>query len=283
MRIRDIEFIIKELEIDIEQIYLNRNNNDACIEYIKKQYFEFIKKENIDENLRKEVNSIYSDIRKNNAILGLLVNYIVDVYEKNNLKQDHLIHIENKNKVKKDEKGKVKYEDKFLYRNADKLLDEIVIFATYREIYQGVVKAISLSKRETLTIRLTPFDFDKPKIVSSSAGNYYQVKISIQDDHSGWSMDENKNLILHIDINLYDAILGTVFMVKLLDDTSIKVDIPELTKEGQTLIIPQAGWPITRNKKTDLIIITHIKYPKYLSEYEKQIINTLRNIEKSKT
>ena len=281
MKKSDVNIFVKTLGIDIIHICNNKTNDEVCMEHIKKQYIEFVKNNAADDDLRKLINTIYSDIRRNKAHLGMFVNHISEICTKNNsAKKQEII---DKNKKQKDKEiGKSITKGDFIYKQTDRFLDEVIIIANYKEIYRGDVKVMQLSKREHITIRLSPFNIDKSDIVASSTGNYYLIKIAPQNDNV-WSLDENKNLVCQVPVHLYDALLGTVIMVTLLDDTVIKVDIPPLTKDGQQIIIPDKGWPMSNEKRSNLIVKACIIYPDYLSEYEKQIINTLRNIEKSKT
>ena len=281
MKKSDVDIFVKTLGIDIVHICTNKTNDEVCMEHIKKQYIEFVKNNTTDDDLRKLINTIYSEIRRNKAHLGMFVNYISEICAKNNgAKKQEIL---DKNKKQKDkETNKSISKGDFIYKRTDRFLDEVIIIATYKEIYRGDVKVLQLSKKEQITFRLSPFNIDKSDIVTSSIGNYYLIKVAPQNDNV-WSLDENKNLVCQVPIRLYDALLGTVIMVTLLDDTVIKVDIPPLTKEGQQIIIPDKGWPISNEKRSNLIVKVRITYPNYLSEYERQIISTLRNIEKSKT
>jgi len=281
MKKSDVDIFVKTLRIDISYICSNKTNNEICMEHIKRQYIDFVKNNQADDELSKLINNIYSDIRRNKAHLGMFVNYVYEMCSKNN-KSNRQETINRNKKTKKDEKQNTIAKGEFIYKRTEQFLDEVIIIATYKEIYRGDVKILQLSKKEHIIVRLSPFNIDKSDIVTSSSGSYYLIRIAPQSDDV-WSLDEDRNLVCQVPVHLYDALLGTVVMVTLLDDTVINVDIPPLTKDGQQIIIPDKGWPMSNEKRSNLVVKVRITYPSYLSEYEKQIINTLRNIEKSKT
>lgn len=77
-------------------------------------------------------------------------------------------------------------------------------------------------------------------------------------------MINGHNITKHIDIGVIEAIKGGIIEIPYLDGTTLGVDIPEGTQDGQSITIPNKGFYMpTINRKTDLIIIVHVIIPKY--------------------
>lgn len=109
-------------------------------------------------------------------------------------------------------------------------------------------------------------------VPGGQSGDLY-IKINVKP-HSVYKR-EGFNLRTDIDIKLTEALLGTIYKLKLLEGNIIEVKIPEGTNHGDLLRIKEQGVPQGRNRG-DIIIKVLVKMPNKLSHKAKEIILKLR-------
>lgn len=82
---------------------------------------------------------------------------------------------------------------------------------------------------------------------------------------------EGNDLIANINIKLSDALLGKDFELETLEN-KITISIPECISPGQILRVKNAGVPVNKNKRGDILLKIDIDFPKKLGRKEKEII-----------
>ncbi|MFT6829576.1 MAG: molecular chaperone DnaJ [Candidatus Paceibacteria bacterium] len=83
------------------------------------------------------------------------------------------------------------------------------------------------------------------------------------------------DLIMEHEIQMSDAVLGTIHKITMLDDTKLEVEVPAGTTHGTTLRVAGKGI-ITDRIKGNLMITIKIKIPKKLSKKAKEAMEVLQ-------
>ncbi|MEK7564005.1 MAG: molecular chaperone DnaJ [Patescibacteria group bacterium] len=102
-------------------------------------------------------------------------------------------------------------------------------------------------------------------------GDLY-IKINVAP-HPLFKRDGN-DLVMNLDLNLSDALLGMKYPVKTLDG-DIEVTIPEGVKINEVLRVRGKGVP-NKNKRGDLLIKLNIKLPHKISKKSRELIEQLK-------
>lgn len=86
------------------------------------------------------------------------------------------------------------------------------------------------------------------------------------------------DLIKTIDVNIFDAILGTEKTITAIDGKDINIKIPELTKPSHTFVIKDKGMPNVNNPKHygNMRVVVNYKMPNNLSKEDKKILEKFR-------
>jgi curved DNA-binding protein len=87
------------------------------------------------------------------------------------------------------------------------------------------------------------------------------------------------DLYLHVDIDLYTAILGGEIIVETLDG-KVKLNVKPETQNGTRIKLKGKGFPVYKKEGQfgDLFITYTIKIPKNLSEQQKELFRTLSKL-----
>jgi molecular chaperone DnaJ len=87
----------------------------------------------------------------------------------------------------------------------------------------------------------------------------------------------NGNINTKMKINVFNALLGYEQEITCIDDSKVKVKIPELTKNGHNFIIKGKGLPKFKNSSQygDLIVTLEYELPKKLSEKQKVMLKNI--------
>ncbi|XP_063233385.1 dnaJ homolog subfamily B member 13-like isoform X1 [Bacillus rossius redtenbacheri] len=87
---------------------------------------------------------------------------------------------------------------------------------------------------------------------------------------------EGHNLVMVHTLELQDALTGCTVVVSTLDDKTLRVPITEVTAPGYQKVVPGEGMPhaTDRHQRGDLIIRFNVKYPQYLSEASRRLVQT---------
>ena len=109
-------------------------------------------------------------------------------------------------------------------------------------------------------------------ISRGTAGDLY-IKINVTP-HETFKRDGN-DLVMNLNLNLSDALLGAKYPIKTLDG-EIEVTIPEGVSVNEILRVKGKGVPIAKNKRGDLLIKLHIKLPSKLSRKSRELIEELK-------
>ncbi|MCC7160347.1 molecular chaperone DnaJ [Candidatus Nomurabacteria bacterium] len=86
---------------------------------------------------------------------------------------------------------------------------------------------------------------------------------------------EGNDLVMSLNLNLSDALLGTKYPIKTLDG-DIEVTIPEGVSINEVLRVRGKGVPTSKNKRGDLLIKLNIKLPNKLSRKSRELIEELK-------
>ncbi|MFA6520236.1 MAG: molecular chaperone DnaJ [Candidatus Paceibacterota bacterium] len=109
-------------------------------------------------------------------------------------------------------------------------------------------------------------------ISKGTSGDLY-IKINVAP-HPVFKREGN-DLVMNLNLNLSDALLGTKYPIETLDG-EIEVTIPEGVSINEILRVRGKGVPIGKNKRGDLLIKLNIKLPKKLSRKSREIIEELK-------
>ncbi len=109
-------------------------------------------------------------------------------------------------------------------------------------------------------------------ISKGTAGDLY-IKINVTSHHV-FKRDGN-DLVMNLNLNLSDALLGTKYPIQTLDG-EIEVTIPEGVSINEILRVRGKGVPTGKNKRGDLLIKLNIKLPSKLSRKSREIIEELK-------
>lgn len=109
-------------------------------------------------------------------------------------------------------------------------------------------------------------------ITRGTAGDLY-IKINVTP-HPVFKREGN-DLVMNLNLNLSDALLGTKYPIKTLDG-EIEVTIPEGVSINEILRVRGKGVPTGKNKRGDLLIKLNIKLPAKLSRKSRELIEELK-------
>lgn len=109
-------------------------------------------------------------------------------------------------------------------------------------------------------------------IKGSNSGDLY-IKVKVKPDQT--YKRDGFNLRTDINIKLTEAILGTVYKLKLLEGDIIDIKIPEGTNNGNLLRVRERGIPENRGRG-DLIVRVLVKIPDRLSRKAKEAVEKLK-------
>ena len=96
---------------------------------------------------------------------------------------------------------------------------------------------------------------------------------------------DGRDLHKVIDIDAFDAIIGTKVIIKTIEDRRLELKIPPGTQPGSTLSIPEYGLPMLNNqnlRRGHIFVHINVNIPKSLNTEQLKIIRELKNgIDKS--
>jgi len=105
------------------------------------------------------------------------------------------------------------------------------------------------------------------------------IVIIQQKEHEIFSV-VGDNIILELPVSISQAVLGDKIEVPTVYKDPIVVDIPSGSTDGSFIKLDGYGLPITLNSNGDMIVVCRIIVPKLLSEEEKALFESLKNIPK---
>lgn len=129
--------------------------------------------------------------------------------------------------------------------------------------------AIPAGIRDGEMVRMTSYG---EAISKGTAGDLY-IKINVAK-HPIFKREGN-DLVMDLNLNLSDALLGIKHSIKTLDG-EIEVTIPEGVSINEILRVRGKGVPFGKNKRGDLLIKLHIKLPSKLSRKSRELIEELK-------
>ncbi len=158
------------------------------------------------------------------------------------------------------------------------------IYIKLEESYHGCRKDILLQTGETVKLDIKPgaytglrFRFkgkghkSKYNEMAESGDVFIMVNVMIDPRFRVMKHDLYKD----IEISLYDSLLGTEVEIETLDGL-IKIKVPEGTKNGQKLRIPNKGMPIyNTNMSGDLYVVANVIVHKF-DDRERKALDVLR-------
>ena len=86
------------------------------------------------------------------------------------------------------------------------------------------------------------------------------------------------DLYSELEVDYLDAILGATTKFLNIDGEEIKIEIPRLTQNGETIRIKGKGFPKPYFGRGDLILKVKVRLPSKLSEEEKALLEKLREV-----
>lgn len=106
------------------------------------------------------------------------------------------------------------------------------------------------------------------------AGDLY-VKVHVKPHPT--FRKEGANLVMNLPVKLTDALLGTTVSVTTIDDKTLEVKVPAMTKTEETLRIRNKGVAYVEGGNGDLLIRVSASLPKKLSGKAKKAIEDLKS------
>ena len=88
---------------------------------------------------------------------------------------------------------------------------------------------------------------------------------------------EGDNLKMHLTVNVWHAIIGTVVQITTIENKTINLNVPAGTQYGATLRIPKHGIHNKQGTRGDLLVQVLIKIPENLTEQQLNICKKLRD------
>ncbi|RWV88246.1 hypothetical protein GW17_00049680 [Ensete ventricosum] len=153
------------------------------------------------------------------------------------------------------------------------------------ELYSGSKRKMKISRTvlrsngqlvpetEILTIDIKPGWKKGTKITFPGKGNEQVnqlpadlVFIVDEKPHDVYKR-EGKNLIVHQNISLVDALAGTTINLKTLDGRDLSINVNEVVIPGSELVVAKEGMPLAKEpgKKGNLIVKFNVKFPSRLT------------------
>jgi curved DNA-binding protein len=130
-----------------------------------------------------------------------------------------------------------------------------------------IPKGIANGKRLRLTGK------GEPSPYGGQPGDLY-IKINVLDDPV--FKVEDKSLVIHHEIKLTQALLGTSISVPTLDDRTLSLKVPPGTRHKTRLRLPGHGLPqMNTSTVGDLFVCIHVAMPKDLTPEQEQIVAQL--------
>jgi molecular chaperone DnaJ len=109
-------------------------------------------------------------------------------------------------------------------------------------------------------------------VSKGTPGDLY-IKINVAP-HPVFKRDGN-DLVMNLNLNLTDALLGTTYPIETLDG-KIDVTIPEGVSVNEILRVRGKGVPYAKGKRGDLLIKLNIQLPSKLSRKSRELIEALK-------
>ncbi|MBI5139558.1 molecular chaperone DnaJ [Candidatus Nomurabacteria bacterium] len=128
---------------------------------------------------------------------------------------------------------------------------------------------IPMGIRDGEMIRMTGHGEAIPR---GTAGDLY-IKINVAP-HGVFKRD-GSDLVMNLNLNLSEALLGTKHTIETLDG-NIEVTIPEGVSINEILRVKGKGVPVAKGKRGDLLIKLNIKLPNKLSRKSRELIEELK-------
>ncbi len=167
-------------------------------------------------------------------------------------------------------------------KNPD-LMSELHI--TLKEAYDGTTSYVEITEPDgnVKNISITVPPGTKNSMTLRIRGKGYQNNTNLPpgDLHLRMIIEPHNvftvvgmDLVMKKDITITEAALGSNFAVSLLDDTTVKVTIPEGIQPNQKIRLKGKGMPILNNSKVcgDLYVIVNIKIPTNLTKEQKEVL-----------
>lgn len=129
--------------------------------------------------------------------------------------------------------------------------------------------AIPAGIRDGEMVRMTGYG---EAVSKGTTGDLY-IKINVIP-HSVFKREGN-DLVMNLNLNLSNALLGTKYNIQTLDG-EIEVTIPEGVSINEILRVRGKGVPVSKSKRGDLLIKLNIKLPTKLSRKSRELIEELK-------
>jgi curved DNA-binding protein len=163
---------------------------------------------------------------------------------------------------------------------------EATLYVPLEEAYNGTSKEILINNKK-LRIQIDPGTKDGTKLRLKSQGRdavgrgikgdlYLTIKI---EKHPFYEI-EGEDLYYDLDVDFYTAALGGKKMIKLINNRTINLEIPEGTDSGKVFRVGNFGLkkPGATNSRGNLYIRIKVETPKNLNKKEKELIIELQKL-----
>ncbi|KAK5646489.1 hypothetical protein RI129_004953 [Pyrocoelia pectoralis] len=145
--------------------------------------------------------------------------------------------------------------------------------------YIGTDCTLTELKENILSIPIKPGIRPNTEIIFPEEGDQNPVHIPAdiifvtKDKEHECFTRENDNLIMHVEISLEEALLGTTVTVDTIDHRVVRVPITDVVYPGYKKMVENEGMPILENpeNKGNLIIEFRISFPQYIPQSSKGV------------
>lgn len=163
----------------------------------------------------------------------------------------------------------------------------ITIDLTLEEILEQHQKTVSIKhtdgSRHLVNLKIPVAVNNGTKIKYSGLGDATHKNLPQGDltvtinilEHAVFSR-EGDNLKMHLTINAWDAIIGTVKQISSIEGKRLNVNIPAGTQYGSTLKVSKHGMYTKTGSRGDLLVQVLVKIPENLTEQQLNICAKLR-------
>lgn len=162
---------------------------------------------------------------------------------------------------------------------------EATLYIPLEEVYHGVTKEILVNNKK-FRIKIEPGTKDRTKLRLKNQGGdaigrgvkgdfYLTIKI---EKHPFYEI-EGEDLYYDLDVDLFTAALGGKKKIKLINNKTINLDIPEGTDSGKVFRVGSFGLKKSNSSgRGNLFIRIKVETPKNLNKKEKELIKELQKL-----
>ncbi|MBZ0200074.1 MAG: J domain-containing protein [Ignavibacteriaceae bacterium] len=163
---------------------------------------------------------------------------------------------------------------------------ESTMIITLEEAFKGVERQIKVEGRR-LKIKIQPSTIEGAKLrvknqggKSNSGGESGDLYLKIHIAEHPFFERKGDDLFYNLDVNLYDALLGSKEQITTIDGKNIVVVIPKESDPGKLLRVKGMGMTANDGTRGDMIVRINVVLPKKLSQKEINLVKQLKELRK---